>query len=277
MQLRARGELHLTRKPFKIGPRKRRLLHTRQNDVRIARAQVRQRVHDRRRPRNQPGVHDRRRARERTLARDPRDEPVARPRQKGGRVGLRKRLQQLGARLVQRLLRRMRQKAVQDLHRLVQERRMLEPVHRGGVERRRIPETHRPAHRLRRMRAHGRIRQRIHGQLRGEIQILVLAGIELAREILLRRHAGVEVAQLSDARRVGPREDVLLSERNLRVRPRLRQQGPPRHDRPPQRRRGAATCETATHADNGDCAVHTILYLLVSGARSGTRTRTSNT
>ena len=194
MQLRARRERHFARKPLQVRPVERRRQRARQGHVRLPAAQVVAGVHHRRRAREKSRVHDFGRPGEGALARDPRDEPIARSEQERRGVRLGQGFLQLRLRLLQQLLRRVRHEAPQDLHRLVEIGRMLQPVHGRGVERGRIAETDRAADRLARVGTDRRVRQRVEGKLRRKVEVLVLARIDLTRKILHRRDAGVEVA-----------------------------------------------------------------------------------
>ena len=133
---------------------------------------------------------------------------------------------------------------------------MLQPVHRRGVERRRIADAHRTAHRFVRMRLHRCVAQGIEDKLGREVEILILAGVDLPRKVLHRGDARIEVAKLADAKRIRTAEDPLLSDRQLGLGPRRRQHDSAVADDVPECREIRAACETATHADDGDRIIH---------------------
>jgi len=108
------------------------------------------------------------------------------------------------------------------------------------------------------VRLHERVRKRVERELRREVEILVLARVHLAREVLHRRDAGVEVAELPHAHRIRALEDVALAERQFRVRARQRQQALLRQDGVPERHRRGASGKAATHADDGDRTIHVL-------------------
>ena len=139
---------------------------------------------------------------------------------------------------------------------------MLQPVHRRGVERRRVAETDRAAPvLLHAVRMHLRVVERVKGQLGREVQVLILASIDLTREVLHRRNARIQLVELADPRWIRTIEDVPLADRKLRIGTRHRQHAFLRHDGIPQGRGRPAAGKTATHADNGDWTIHICVVL----------------
>ena len=117
------------------------------------------------------------------------------------------------------------------------------------------------------MRLHRGVAERVEGELGGEVQILVLADVHLAREVLHRRDTSVEIAELSDPHGIRTIEDVPLPDRKLRLGPRRRQEVPLRTDRLPERDGVRASGKTATYADDRYGSVHLLeLYQKQRGA-----------
>ena len=182
-------EIDLSRQTFEIGAAERRRERPGKRYIGTVRLEVADGVHQRRSTGQHAGVHNCGCAAERAFARYPRYETVSGSEQKRCGIGYRERFDQLFLHFLERVLGCRREKAADDVDSLVDDGGVLQPVDGGRVEGWGVAETHRAIYRFASVRAHGGIGQSIERKLRCEVEILILAGVHLARKVLHRGHA----------------------------------------------------------------------------------------
>ncbi|OQC29817.1 MAG: hypothetical protein BWX70_01467 [Verrucomicrobia bacterium ADurb.Bin070] len=184
--------------------------------------------------------------------RSPRGNDAAQRRQKCVRVGSGQGGGELLADLDELLGTCDREEFGDDIQCLVEEEGVLQPVDRGGVKGRRIPQAEGNAVCRQVVDGTAAVAQRVNRELDGEEDVLVFAGVDRAREILVGRRAGVEVAKLCGGRGEG----TVKEGRGWRLAggdvAQRGEQRAPLDDIPPESGQVRRFCEPARHAGNHD-------------------------
>lgn len=101
------------------------------------------------------------------------------------------------------------------------------------------------------MRTKSGVSQRVERELDREVEILVLARVDLARERDVTRHAGIEVTQQSPVRGIGAIEEIARPGCQRQIRAKGGQRAFAMHDQTPEGTRIGRSRESARHTDNG--------------------------